>query len=120
MKAAVAERVAGAVRKKEVLLRKGEFLGRRIGHVRRVKNPPRGNPPVGIPFAVDIAAIGGQHRICDTVAVDLREQPRREGEFVALAGKRQRFENADGKQIGQIVLAIASADMLDQAFLLLG
>ena len=56
-KGRVPEGVARAVREKEVLLRKRELLGRRIGHLRRVEDPPRGNPPVGVAFAVDIAAV---------------------------------------------------------------
>ena len=55
------------------------------------------------PVALDIAAIAGQHRLGDTGAVDLGEQPRGEGELVGFTRQRQGFEYAERQERGQVV-----------------
>ena len=93
----VAEGVAGTVWEKEVLARKGEFLGRGIGHLWGVEDPLRGNPPRGVAFTMDIAAVRGQYRIGDTVAVDLGEQPRGEGELEVSPGSARDSSTPRGR-----------------------
>ena len=56
----------------------------------------------------------------DTAAIDLGEQLWGESELVVLARKRQGFDLTDREQSGQIILAVAGADMLNQAFLFRG
>ena len=60
------ERVAVAVRQEEVLPGVGQLLGRRIGRVRGVEDLPGGDPPVGVAFGVDVAALRSvEHRVAE-------------------------------------------------------
>ena len=67
-------------------------------------------------FTMHISPLS-QHFLCDAIFVYLREQPGGKRLFVALVGKRHRFQLPRRKRSGEVVVAVECVDAFDQPLL---
>ena len=98
----VAERITETMRQKEMRLREGEFLRRRVGGIGRVEDLAGGNPEFA--FAVEIAILrfGSEENRRQfgvrSLSLEDVEQARGESQFVAFTGERLGFQLASGEK----------------------
>ena len=120
----LAERVAVAARQEEVAAGRVEFGLWAVDRAVAEEAAAGRQPPATIAVQVDIAAAAGPLAIARidgqnldrrgdqrraVSLVDLSDQPRREGQLVALAGQAERLKSAQRQEGGQVIAAVQRA-----------